>query len=113
MPDRDESARLAGLIGDECDQVWFVRDYVMVILEHSTITCVTDPVIAVGGEQLRIPEPGSRDALCDLINTKVTGASQRSDGTVDIEFDGGQVLSVMPWDAFPEREYINIAVRTW
>lgn len=107
----DQSLALPGLVGEWCDSIWFVSDYVIVILENRTITCVTDPQIEVAGATYRLPEPGSRDALCALIGKSVVGAVQLETGTVEIEFTEGLILRVSPWTDFPAREFIYIAKR--
>jgi hypothetical protein len=109
----DESRALAGLIGETCEQIWFVQDYVMVITEGSSITCVTDPEIVIDGVTYRLPEPGSRDALCSLINKTVVGARQFETGACEIDFADGSMLRVSPWPESPTREFIYIADRAW
>lgn len=108
----DQSLALPGLVGEECDQIWFVRDYVMVILEHRTITCGTAQIEA-GGVRHHFPNAGSRDAICELINRHVRAAAQEDDGTVQIEFDDKLILRVSPFADDPMREFIFIAERSW
>ncbi len=85
----DQSLALPKLVGEECDQIWFVRDYVMVMLERSSITCVNGPLIEIGGVTYEFPGAESRDALCNLIDKRVERAAQFDDATVELEFDGG------------------------
>lgn len=109
----DQSLALPGLVGEECDQIWFVRDYVMVILWKKQITCMNSPQIEVDGVTYNFPEAGSRDALCKLIDKRVRRAVQFGDATVEIEFDDGLKLRVSPFIQEPSWEFIFIADRTW
>ena len=102
----------AALIGEECDQVWFVRDYVMVQLEHRSITCNTDPEIQVGEAIYRFPSAGSRDALCLLIDKTVRGVRELPTGGVEVAFAGDLTLRVMPTEDEPW-DFLYVQERTW
>lgn len=110
---QDQSLALPGLIGETCEQIWFVRDYVMVILGGHSITCVTDPEVETARATYRLPEAGSRDALCALIGATIQHATQQQTGTVEFEFSEGLILRVSPWPDDPSREFVYIQERNW
>lgn len=101
------------LSGAEVYSVEFVRDYVQLHLEAESdepatgggyhariihISAITDPEVRRAGIRLRKRDPGWRDAVCELLNTKVRDASI-SDEEFRVEFDTDLVLTVSLRDA--------------
>ena len=85
------------LSGAEVYQVVFVRDYVQFGLHSDAgdvgITAVTDPEILIGGRTFRRGDAGWRDALCELIGSRVLATSV-SDDEFRVDFDADAVLTV-------------------
>ena len=50
-------------------------------------------VESIDGRRLRFPEPGSRDALCELIDTTVVSAAE-VDQRIEVRTDAGHVLTI-------------------
>jgi hypothetical protein len=101
------------LVRDLCDQIWFVRDYVMVQLENSSITCVGQTTIEYAGKIWTFPEEGSRDMLCQLIDRRVMTARSYPDDSLDLEFEGAIYLRVRPDPDHPEWEVTYVQNREW
>jgi hypothetical protein len=94
-----------------CDAIWFVRDYVMVQLEDSRITCVGRTQIEFNGQVFTFPEPGSRDWLCELINRRVVRARSFPDESLEVEFEFSIILRVTPDPEHPEWEVAYVDTR--
>ncbi len=62
---------LSDLRGEEISAVCFVRDYVEFHFDGPILRCLSNPTIVVQGVEYRFPEPGSRDALCQVIGLTV------------------------------------------
>lgn len=87
---------LAPLLRGDLDSVSFVRDYVEVHIACNVVRCMTGPIVRTGDGDFRFPEPGSRDALCGLIDSAVTQVHVTRD-EIELDMDSGQAL-VLPLD---------------
>jgi hypothetical protein len=87
---------LALLLHGDLDTVSFVRDYVEVRIDCNVLRCMTGPLVRTVTGDFRFPEPGSRDALCGLIDGAVTRAEVTADA-IELDLDSGQAL-VLPLD---------------
>jgi hypothetical protein len=58
---------LLDLMGEEINEISFVMDYVEVHFNGPKLTCFGNPIVEREGRRSVFPEPGSRDALCNLI----------------------------------------------
>ncbi len=87
-------ARLGGL---ELTSVAFVGDYVQLVFNGPTLSCFTWPTVKSGGSELRIGEPGYRDALCDLMSRAVSSAVEREGDGLRIDL-GDAAIVVKPVD---------------
>jgi hypothetical protein len=65
---------VADLVGESVSSIWFVMDYVRIEFNGPYLTAYAAPVIATPEKTYRFPEPGSRDALCELIEQTVAFA---------------------------------------
>ena len=96
----DGNDALAVLPGGRLDTVSFVMNYVEFRIGYNVLRALTPPVVlGVGGELHRFPEPGSRDALCRLIDTEVeaaaeVGAWESDDRRIAVRTDDGQILTI-------------------
>jgi hypothetical protein len=106
MVDETAADWAAALPHDELIEVWFVRDYVMLQLERTTITCVGLLRVVVGGVPYEFPASGSRDALWGCIGCRVAKARSWPDDSLEVVFDNGSVISVTPDPSHPEWEVI-------
>ena len=97
------------LVPQLCEAIWFVMDYVMVQLDRSSITCVGRTQVEFNGLVWIFPEPGSRDALCELINRRVVRARSFPDQSLEVEFEFSIVLRVTPDPDHPEWEVTDVA----
>jgi hypothetical protein len=99
-----ESDPLSRLVGGDLDTVSFVRDYVEFRIDYNVLRALTDPVVEMpDGAIHRFPHPGSRDALCSLIDTTVTAAVEigprdRSDCRLELKTSAGHTF-VIPLDS--------------
>lgn len=89
---------LAPLVGGHLDTVSFVMDYVEFRIGYHCYRALRPPRVELhDGYAAQFPEPGSRDALCRLIDTTVISARElRHEGTerIEIRTDSGDLLSV-------------------
>jgi hypothetical protein len=76
--------------------VAFARDYVEVRIDYNVLRCMTNPIVRTVSGDVRFPQPGSRDALCGLIDSAVTRAQLMADA-IELDMDSGQTL-VLPLD---------------
>lgn len=74
--------QLVDLSGWEVSGVAFVRDYVEFHFDGPILRALSQPSLAVRGETVAFPAPGSRDALCSLIGREVMSASDESEQLV-------------------------------
>ena len=72
-----DEAILAPLLRGELDTVSFVRDYVEVRIDYNIVRCMTRPIVRTPNGDFRFPEPGSRDALCGLIDSAVHASGRQ------------------------------------
>ena len=93
MPDE---AILALLMRGDLDTISFVRDYVEVRIDYNIVRCMTGPIVRTESGDRRFPEPGSRDALCGLIDGAVKEV-EVSDDAIELHMDSGEAL-VLPLD---------------
>jgi hypothetical protein len=87
---------LAPLLSGDLDTVSFVRDYVEVRIDYNILRCMTGPIVRNASGDCRFPEPGSRDALCTLIDCVVTFV-EVSDDAIELQMESGDAL-VLPLD---------------
>jgi hypothetical protein len=96
------------LVGQECDQIIFVRDYVQVGLESNRLSCVGRTSVVINDMTYVFPEAGSRDALCELINQHIVRAESREDGSLVLDFEDGVSLRVTRDPEHPEWEPFEV-----
>ncbi len=89
-------AILAPLMRDDLDTVSFVRDYVELRIDYNIVRCMTGPIVRTANGDFRFPQPGSRDALCGLID-RVVKRVEVSDDVIEPHMDSGETL-VLPLD---------------
>ena len=104
---------LSELSGQECDQVWFVRDYVQIWFSNLGLTCMAPPTIRIGDRTHRFPEPGSRDALCLSIGCRVDSATVDARDRVEVRFTNGALLTVERDPEHPDWEIWDLVKRSW
>jgi hypothetical protein len=96
----DGDKALAILVGGHLDTVSFVMDYVEFRINYNVLRAVSDPAVQLpDGSLHRFPRPGSRDALCTLIDSTVARAAEvGSRGTghhrIELETDRGHMLTI-------------------
>jgi hypothetical protein len=88
---------LGRLIGGHLDTVSFVMDYVEFRIDYNVLRALSPPRVALhDGTTAAFPEPGSRDALCRLIDTDVAQAQlvNGDEPRIEIRTSRGDVLSI-------------------
>jgi hypothetical protein len=86
------------------DTVSFVMDYVEFRIDYNILRVMTGPIVELAdGRRGRFPEPGSRDLLCELIDSEVIsaveiGAEDPKTHRVEVRTSNGDLL-VVPLDA--------------
>ena len=94
---------LGRLIGGHLDTVSFVMDYVEFRIDSNVLRALNPPRVTLhDGTTASFPEPGSRDALCQLIDTEVAVARVvRGDDApwIEVRTSRGDLLSISLDDA--------------
>jgi hypothetical protein len=90
-------ADLSPLLRGDLDTVSIVRDYVEVRIPYNVLRCMTAPIVRTESGDCRFPEPGSRDALCSLIDSSVTRVQVKDGDAIELDMDSGETL-VFPLD---------------
>ena len=81
------------LVGEPLSAVHFVMDYVELHFNGSYLRCLEPPTVQrPSAAPVTFPSPGSRDALCALIDTKVRAIGAEDGGELRIEFGDDAVL---------------------
>jgi hypothetical protein len=88
---------LTPLLRGDLDTVSFVRDYVELRIDYNILRCMTGPIVRTGGNEWRFPHPGSRDALCGLVDGVVKEV-QVTDAAIELRMDAERTL-LLPLDA--------------
>jgi len=91
---KEELPNLNSLAGEQLSSVIFVADYVQFDFNGPVLSAFSPPVVETLGVRYRFPEPGSRDALCSLIQQFVASARAQDDRIIDVTFDSGARLSI-------------------
>ena len=100
MPKSDPLSVLRGHL----DTVSFVMDYVEFRIDYNILRVMTGPIVELtDGRRGRFPEEGSRDLLCELIDTEVVSADQigdddSADHRIEVRTREGHLL-IVPLDA--------------
>jgi hypothetical protein len=102
---------LAVLVGEHLDTVSFVMDYVELRIGYSIFRALSEPHVRLrDGTNVTFPDPGSRDALCRLIDTEVISANEVGLGDaaqIVIRNDAGDVFAVsIGGDCEPEHAHL-------
>lgn len=105
---------LAVLRGGHLDTVSFVMDYVEFRINYSVLRTLVPPIVqCADGRRVRFGDPGSRDALCRLIDTTVESAAEVGDEAtgnrrIEVRVDDGSVLTISLTDdaGGPERAHL-------
>lgn len=95
----EDQTGLALLVGGHLNMVSFVMDYVEFRIDYHCLRALSPPrVILADRTTATFPEPGSRDALCRLIDSTVISArevlEQSRPMRIELETDAGDVLDV-------------------
>lgn len=90
----DDLPKLSSLTGEQLSSVTFVADYVQLDFNGPRLTAFSSPIVEVDGIRHRFPAPGSRDALCSLIQQFVSHADAQDGRSIELTFDSGARLSI-------------------
>jgi hypothetical protein len=92
--------------------VSFVMDYVEFRINYNVLRAYRPPMVELhDGTFARFPEPGSRDALCRLIDSTVTRAAETTvDGrkVIEVETDRSDVLRIDVDDGSDPFDYAQL-----
>src|SRR5438874_8747737 len=83
-----------GLVGEQVNTVAFVMDYVEFKFNGPVLRALTNPIIEGDGLRVRFPEPGSRDALCSLIGSRVAAVTITDDDRIELALSGDRTLTI-------------------
>src|SRR6266566_302046 len=90
---KGELPSLSSLAGEQLSSVIFVADYVQFDFNGPVLSAFSPPIVEVNGVRHQFPGPGSRDALCSLIQQFVASAGAQ-DRSIDVSFDSGAHLTI-------------------
>ncbi len=91
---KDDLPKLSSLTGEQLSSVIFVADYVQFDFNGPCLTAISPPVVEGDGVRYKFPAPGSRDALCSLIQQFVAGTVVQDGRSIEVTFDSGAQLSI-------------------
>lgn len=94
---KDELPDLQSVVGEQLNAVTFVMDYVQFHFNGPGLTAYNHPAVEFRGVRTQFPEPGSRDALCSLIEQDVESVEDRERVHIRLAFRSGHVL-IVPLD---------------
>lgn len=98
---------LEDLAGWEVSGVCFVRDYVEFHFDGPILRCFGELAVVSGPVAHSHPSSGSHEALCSLINSTVTGATDLDEALV-LELDDRRLLRIMKWSELAGPEIVNL-----
>jgi hypothetical protein len=91
---------LASLVGGHLDTVSFVMGYVEFRVNYNILRALSSPRVQLpDGDTYQFPDPGSRDALCSMIDTRIVvarlqGSETADDFRIELQTDSGHRLTV-------------------
>lgn len=91
---KKEIQEIADLVGEQLSGVCFVQDYVELDFNGPILRSIADPLITGPSQEMKFPQPGSRDALCALIGRKVTKAKIQVRENLNLDFGEGYTFSI-------------------
>ena len=97
------------MVGEQLNAVTFVMDYVQFHFNGPLLTALSNPIVELRSVRTSFPSPGSRDALCSLIEQEVESVEARKDVHIRLEFRSGHVL-IVPLD---DRSYVGPEAATF
>jgi hypothetical protein len=97
------------LVGEQLNAVTFVMDYVQFHFNGPGLTALNHPIVEFRGSRTEFPSPGSRDALCSLIEQEVELVEDLEHVHIRLVFRSGHVL-IVPLD---EGSYIGPEAATF
>jgi len=86
------------LVGEEISAVAFVRDYVEFHFDGPILRSESNPRVIVQGVEYHFPEPGSRDALCRVIDSTVRAIDLEDDRQLELT-TSNDCRVIIPLDA--------------
>lgn len=89
-----DPSRLAQIIGQRMSAVSFVHDYVEVHFDGKILRSLTNPRVVSSRGQLTFPEPGSRDALCELIGKSVVNVIVQAPEYIEVRFGASAFVRI-------------------
>ena len=108
------------LPGMEVSGIEFVRDYIEIHFDGPILRCISYPTVQSFESRWKLPEPGSRDAICELIGTIVESVDLDDDTMLTAKFSNGYKLFI-PLDMRSRRDPeamhfvpgINLPIQVW
>jgi hypothetical protein len=89
-----DTIEITDLIGEQLTVVAFVMDYVEFHFNGPILRSLTNPIVETEAGSMHFPAPGSRDALCSLIGSRVDAASILVGDRIELRTDANQTLTV-------------------
>src|SRR5438046_1297936 len=82
------------LIGDAVNAICFVIDYVELRFNGPILRALTAVELIDRGSRAVFPEPGSRDALCGLIQAVLVDIVIEDELAMTLRFDSGAIVRI-------------------
>ena len=90
----ENAPSIPNLSGRKLVSVRFLADRIELNFDGVIVFTTENPVIVIGLQRFRYPEPGSRDALCGLINAPVTATRSGAGERIEIRFSPDRQLTM-------------------
>lgn len=82
------------LVDEPVNGICYVMDYVEIHFDGSILRALSNPTVETPSSRHTFPEPGSRDALCELITAVVADVVVDEDRWIQLHFTGGQTFTI-------------------
>ena len=104
-----EAETLRAIICERLTDITFLMDYLALGFDGPSLTCVTVPVVLVGGKEIGWFDPGYRDELCKRIARHVVDVRIVPADSLQIDFEDGAAfrVSLKPEDYTPAGEAVR------
>ncbi len=82
------------IVQEEMSEVVFIHDYLELRFHGKIIRALAMPTIEIDGRVYQLPFPGSRDALCSLIDHSAVEVIVRDGEQIMIRFENNAVVTI-------------------
>jgi hypothetical protein len=86
--------RVQALVGEEINGVAFFMDYLELHFNGPVLRALYEATLETPTERWRFPDPGSREAMCQLITATVADIHVDDERSIQLRTDKGQLFTI-------------------